>query len=91
VDKAIVERAVAALAALNGQMQHRSDRLSRQDNPPAVVVQPGSEVRGANAACGSSDCAGCYDVGDSRKIHPPKCGDAFRRWREWLEGKGRVH
>lgn len=25
---------------------------------------------GATAACGSSHCAGCYDVGDGRKIHP---------------------
>lgn len=40
------------------------------------------------AACGSSHCAGCYDVGDSRKIHPPKCGEQFLRWRDWLEGKG---
>lgn len=23
------------------------------------------------AACGSPDCAGCYDVGDGKKIHPP--------------------
>lgn len=23
------------------------------------------------APCGSVHCAGCYDVGDGRKIHPP--------------------
>jgi hypothetical protein len=40
------------------------------------------------APCGSPDCAGCYDVGDGRKIHPPKCGESFLRWRAWLEGKG---
>ena len=40
------------------------------------------------AACGSPHCAGCYDVGDGRKIHPPKCGADFLRWRAWLEGKG---
>lgn len=38
--------------------------------------------------CGSPHCAGCYDVGDGRKIHPPKCGTDFLRWRAWLEGKG---
>jgi hypothetical protein len=40
------------------------------------------------APCGSSYCAGCYDVGDGRKIHPPKCGEEFLRWRAWQEGKG---
>jgi hypothetical protein len=24
------------------------------------------------AACGSPGCAGCYDVGDGVKIHPPR-------------------
>jgi hypothetical protein len=40
------------------------------------------------APCGSPHCAGCYDVGEGRKIHPPKCGKDFLRWRAWLEGKG---
>jgi hypothetical protein len=40
------------------------------------------------APCGSPHCAGCYDVGDGRKIHPPRCGESFLRWRAWLEGKG---
>jgi hypothetical protein len=40
------------------------------------------------APCGSPDCGGCYEVGDGRKIHPPKCGQDFLRWRAWLEGKG---
>ena len=40
------------------------------------------------APCGSPHCAGCYDVGDGRKIHPPKCGESFLHWRAWLEGKG---
>lgn len=26
------------------------------------------------APCGSPHCAGCYDLGDGRKIHPPKAG-----------------
>lgn len=24
--------------------------------------------------CGSAGCAGCYDIGDGRRIHPPKSG-----------------
>jgi hypothetical protein len=42
------------------------------------------------APCGSPHCAGCYDVGDGRKIHPPRCGEAFLRWRAWMEGKGPI-
>jgi hypothetical protein len=34
------------------------------------------------APCGSTDCAGCYDVGDGRKIHPPKIGEDYRKWLE---------
>jgi hypothetical protein len=43
---------------------------------------------GELAFCGSPDCAGCYDLGDGTKIHPPRCGENFLRWRAWLEGKG---
>jgi hypothetical protein len=39
--------------------------------------------------CGSEHCAGCYDVGDGRKIHPPKCGEEYRKWLERWEPKGR--
>jgi len=45
-------------------------------------------LEGTRAGCDSPHCAGCYDVGDGRKIHPPKCGESFLRWRAWLEGKG---
>lgn len=55
----------------------RANRFHEQD--PGV---------GDLAPCGSPHCAGCYDVGDGRKIHPPKCGQDFLRWRAWLEGKG---
>lgn len=47
-----------------------------------------SDEEGSRAACNLPHCAGCYDVGDGRKIHPPKCGESFLRWRAWLEGKG---
>lgn len=43
------------------------------------------------APCGSPTCAGCYEVGDGRKIHPPRCGEEFLRWRAWMEGKGKKH
>jgi hypothetical protein len=43
---------------------------------------------GELAPCGSPDCGGCYDLGEGRKIHPPKCGEDFLRWRAWLAGKG---
>jgi len=39
--------------------------------------------------CGSSLCAGCYDVGDGRKIHPPKVGEDYRKWLERWKPIGR--
>jgi hypothetical protein len=42
------------------------------------------------AACGSSHCAGCYDVGDGRKIHPPKIGEGYRKWLERWKPNGKV-
>jgi len=39
--------------------------------------------------CGSKDCAGCYDVGDERKIHPPKCGEQYQKWLERWQPKGK--
>jgi hypothetical protein len=42
------------------------------------------------AACGSPHCAGCYDIGDGRKIHPPKCGGDYRKWLERWESKGKL-
>jgi len=40
--------------------------------------------------CGSASCAGCYDVGDGRKVHPPKCGEDYRVWLARWEAKGKV-
>ncbi len=39
--------------------------------------------------CGSPHCAGCYDVGDGRKIHPPKIGEDYRKWLECWKPKGK--
>lgn len=41
------------------------------------------------AACGMSHCAGCYDVGNGRKIHPPKCGKEHRAWLERWKPMGK--
>jgi hypothetical protein len=40
-------------------------------------------ARPSLAPCGSPDCAGCYLVGDGRKIHPPKCGEDYKRFEQW--------
>ena len=53
-------------------------------------------ARGANAEekpaipCGSPHCAGCYEVAPGVRIHPPKCGEGYRKWLERWEAKGRV-
>jgi hypothetical protein len=41
------------------------------------------------AACGSASCAGCYEVGDGKKIHPPKCGHGYSDWLKRWEPRGR--
>lgn len=41
------------------------------------------------AACGSPDCAGCYDVLDGKQIHPPKCGDDYRKRLEQWQPTGK--
>jgi hypothetical protein len=42
------------------------------------------------AACGSPECAGCYEVAPGVRIHPPKCSDDYRAWRQTWEAKCRV-
>lgn len=42
-----------------------------------------------SAVCGSTNCAGCYDVGDARKIHPPKCDKDYGKWLERWKPIGR--
>lgn len=32
------------------------------------------------ADCGDPRCNGCYDVGDGRKIHPPRCSAEHLEW-----------
>jgi tubulysin polyketide synthase-like protein len=52
---------------------------------PAIL----ETLRTGLAACRSPHCAGCYDVGDSRKIHPPKCGEDYRKWLERWQPSGK--
>jgi hypothetical protein len=42
------------------------------------------------ALCGSSDCAGCYDVGDGKQLHPPKCGEEYLNRLERWKPEGKV-
>ena len=97
MDKAIVERALRALAEI-GAAGPAMPELPRETpelaNPvPAtqdkVADKPEAQFN-SSARCGSSDCAGCYDVGDGRRIHPPKCGEKYRAWFERWEARGRV-
>jgi len=52
---------------------------------PAIL----EALRTGPAACSSPQCAGCYDVGDGRRIHPPKCGEEYRKWLEGWQPKGK--
>ncbi len=79
MDNAIVERAVKALAAIGAARQPEAEDSRPGLDGQADAIQEarpvltGPECEGL-AACGSPHCAGCYDVGDGRKIHPPKSG-----------------
>jgi hypothetical protein len=76
-----------------------SERKPRPSTATKQVANQSHSSRGLVAAklqsrpselapCGSTGCAGCYDVGDGRKIHPPRCGESFFRWRAWIAGEG---
>jgi len=47
------------------------------------------EAEAGSAACGSSHCAGCYEVEPGVRIHPPKCGEEYRGWLERWQPKGK--
>lgn len=42
------------------------------------------------AECGSAACSGCYDIGDGKRIHPPKCGEKYREWLQRWEANGKL-
>ena len=92
---------IASVREIGGEIGLCGDRirfrLPRTPDTPRLVEELRSRREEVIAAlrepsrlapCGSPYCAGCYDVGDGRKIHPPRCGESFLRWRAWLEGKG---
>lgn len=74
----------ARILSQNTQFQNRDlgQNIGKMHRPIRGETDDGAVEgkRGAAAVapCGSPDCAGCYDVGDGRKIHPPRCGE------EWL-------
>jgi hypothetical protein len=68
-----------------------AERMTNQSHPPpADVVAKPQAAPNELAPCGSSDCAGCYCVGDGKRIHPPKCGDEYRKWLELWKPEGKV-
>ena len=92
---------IASVHEIGGEIDLRGERihfrLPRTPEAPRLVeelrfhreeVLAALRERSALSPCGSPHCAGCYDVGDGRKIHPPRCGESFLHWRAWLEGKG---
>jgi hypothetical protein len=78
VMKSALDTLIEDLEAEKWQSSHAGSTQVQEPTLPPVSL----------AACRSPHCAGCYDVGEGRKIHPPKCGADFFRWRAWLEGKG---
>jgi hypothetical protein len=57
-----------------------------RDVKPAIL----EALQTGLGACGSPQCAGCYDVGDGRKIHPPKCGKEYWKLLERWKPTGRA-
>jgi hypothetical protein len=74
MDRAIVERAVKALAAIGAAQQTVSEPSPVAPHSQAAMSAKRNPEHIGLALCGSPVCGGCYDVGDGRMIHPPKCG-----------------
>jgi hypothetical protein len=96
MDNAIVERAVRALTEI-GAVRPVAPESTGDVLEPVSRGTTGHKVPdklqdqiSSLAACGSLDCAGCYDVGGGRRIHPPKCGEEYRVWIERWEARGRM-
>jgi hypothetical protein len=68
------------------------DKQKSAEGKPCPIPAPAAPLREVAeaenlAACGSPHCAGCYDVGDGKKIHRPKIGEDYRRWLEHWKPK----
>lgn len=92
------ENKAAVLEYLRERQQSRAIQFSSFPDPMARKTEKLDYQREANgpvpssgtAVCGSPVCAGCYDIGDGRKIHPPKCGEDYLQWLERWETKGKL-
>jgi hypothetical protein len=73
--------------ALNAGQSIETRSAPAPANPRAVYAE--DSKRRELAACGSPHCAGCYDVGGARKIHPPRCGERIPEVARTLEPKGK--
>jgi hypothetical protein len=60
-----------------------------REQKPAILEALRNRLAETGPVCGSPHCAGCYDVGDGQKIHPPKCGEGYRAWLERWQPKGK--
>jgi len=89
MDRAIVERAVRALAALNAEPSSKASSARTPSDVPVPVPRHRLNKQDNRAACGSPTCAGCYEVAQGVRIHPPKCGEDYRAWLDRWEAKGK--
>jgi hypothetical protein len=93
---------ITSVHKMGGEIDLRGDRihfrLPRTPETPRLVEELRSRREEVIAAlrkpsrlapCGSPHCAGCYDVVDGRKIHPPKIGEDYRKWLERWNPTGR--
>jgi hypothetical protein len=79
MDRAIVERAVDALAALNTNKRREAEAQPTTEPKRSVKLNPKSLQPENRTACGSPHCAGCYTVPGGTRIHPPKTG------KDWVQ------
>ena len=94
---------IADVERLGGELALRGERIhyrlpSTADAPRLVAelranreeVLAALRERDKAQRCGSPRCAGCYEVGNGRRVHPPKSGQDFLDWLLKWEAKGRV-
>jgi putative DNA primase/helicase len=60
----------------------KEDRGNMESLHLSVDREEKGEIRALSAGpvtCGSPQCAGCYEVEQGVRIHPPKCGEEYRK------------
>jgi hypothetical protein len=69
-------------------------QTERVSNPttrfPPDLPRNAQSVETELAECGSPECAGCYQVGDGNRIHPPRCSEQYRNWLERWKPRGKM-